>query len=145
MEGRTKTPSTNTIMQLLHALAANEELEVVVTDFAKGAVTGGVGAAVALFLGGTGAIAAGVVAGAVLGIVLSKGTKPLRDILKELTPDTKEKLCAALWNVLEEVLWCAVDALVERVLGDTKLKNKVVDFIKSYFKGSLNMTVQKKA
>ncbi|KAL7873789.1 hypothetical protein AOLI_G00128600 [Acnodon oligacanthus] len=127
MEGRTNTPCTNKIMQLLHALAANEELVVVATDFAKGVFTGGACAAVGLFVGGTGGLAAGGVAGAVLAIFLSKGTRRLSDILKELTPDTKEKLCAALCALLEELVWWAVEALVERVLGDTKLKNKIKD------------------
>ncbi|XP_036420297.1 uncharacterized protein LOC118803874 [Colossoma macropomum] len=141
---RTMASFTNEIMQILYTLVAKEELEVE-TNITKGTVISGACAAVGVVLGGPCGLVAGVAAGAVLGICFSKSSKCLTDVLKGLTPDTKQKLCAGLWQLLKELVCWAVDVLIAMLLGDTKLKNVVVDFIRSFFEGSLKMTIKKKA
>lgn len=72
------------------------------------------------------------------------GFKPLADYLEKLSPEMREALYNGVMQLLTEVIWPCLDVLLEKVIADTKLKNKIVYYIKCFFKGSLNLRVEQK-
>uniref|UniRef100_A0AAY5EEN0 Uncharacterized protein n=1 Tax=Electrophorus electricus TaxID=8005 RepID=A0AAY5EEN0_ELEEL len=140
---RTMTLQDN-IMQLIKIVAAEEELQVVVKKTTTGAIIGVVSIAAGSLLGGIPGLIIGAAVGGVLGYNMSEGYKSLTDTLNNIHPEMKVKLCNAVIQLLKDLVCLALDILVERVLGDTILKNTIINLIKSFFNNKLNMKIKQR-
>ncbi|XP_066517396.1 protein C19orf12 homolog [Hoplias malabaricus] len=130
------------IMEMLLALATEEQLVVVAKNAAKGAVIGFLCAGLGMAIGGSAGCVAGAAAGTVLAVAMSNDIKSLSDVLMELAPGTKEVLCNVMKKLLKDVFWQCVDTLIERVLGDGHLKKLIVKLLESFFEETMKMKVK---
>ncbi|KAF4084457.1 hypothetical protein AMELA_G00128980 [Ameiurus melas] len=78
-----------------------------------------------------GLLAGGAVGGARSSCVKG-GFIPLFDVVLKLSPEMQEKLYRGVMKILPSVAWTGLDMLLERVIKDTKLKNTIVSFIKTF-------------
>lgn len=161
------------IKELIMDLVKSEELYVVLPNMALGAGIGVLVAGVGVWFGGIPGIVAGIVifindfpvkssglvqtltfpynlklsgaaAGGVALACMGGVFKPLTDYLENLSPEMQEMLYNGVKLLLAEVIWVGLDMLLEKVMGDTKLKNKILYYIKCFVKGSLKLRVVQK-
>ncbi|KAF4084456.1 hypothetical protein AMELA_G00128970 [Ameiurus melas] len=130
----------NDIKELILALAKEEKLYVV-QNMALGAGMGFAATGLGICIGGVPGLLAGAAVGGVLCACVNGGFKPLSDFVKELSLEMQEKLYNGVKQLLTEVVWPCLDVLLEKVMGDTKLKNTIVSFIKGFFEGSVKIKV----
>ncbi|KAG9261195.1 hypothetical protein AMEX_G26183 [Astyanax mexicanus] len=131
------------IMKLCCELSEIQEMKAAVKNSGKGAVVAGGGAFVGGLLAGPVGIAAGGAVGGLLGMWMTSGQfKPVPGIIRELSPQQKQKLYSDIMAILETLDWRNYAQLVALVKGNAAMQQGVLCAIKGYITKELRAEVQ---
>ncbi|XP_059524135.1 protein C19orf12 homolog [Myotis daubentonii] len=101
------------------------------------------GALLGSLVGGPPGLAVGSVLGGLAGaLVWSTKFKPVSQILKELPPAEKKKLCSHVVAKIGSLQWTDVEHLTKLVMESEALQEQLLKLLESYITKELRTTVQ---
>ncbi|XP_019740168.1 protein C19orf12 homolog [Hippocampus comes] len=138
-------PRVDDVMRLCCDISSHEQIKVAVKGSAKGALMAGGSAFVGGLVGGPPGIAVGGVVGSLLAAWVSSGQfRPLAQILAELPPAQRDKLCRDVSAVLAGLNWTDAAQLVALVTGNATLQQQVLAALLNYVTRELRAEVRYK-
>ncbi|NWQ75408.1 CS012 protein, partial [Columbina picui] len=103
----------------------------------------GAGAFIGGLMGGPPGIAVGGTLGGMCGALMSTGpVRPVPQILLELPPAKKKKLCAKAMDILCGFDWSGLSELIALVERNAKLQQKLIALLRDYFSKELGIVIK---
>ncbi|XP_030622247.1 protein C19orf12 homolog [Chanos chanos] len=136
-------PRMDDIMGLCCKLSADKQIKAAVKNSTKGAAVAGGTAFLGGLLGGPPGIALGGAVGGLLGCWMTSGQfKPVPQILMELPPTHRQKLCTDVMAVLGTLDWTDLAQLIALVMGNPTLQQQVTAALISFVTKELRAEIQ---
>ncbi|XP_064579099.1 protein C19orf12 homolog [Zonotrichia leucophrys gambelii] len=120
------------VMALLSHVATVKGMKAAVANSGRGAMLTGASAFVGGMLGGPPGIAVGGALGGLLGWMTSGQFKSVPQVLMELPPAEKQKLCAEAMAVVRNLDWTDAAQLIALVMSNSALTEKVLGVLTTY-------------
>ncbi|RVE74913.1 hypothetical protein OJAV_G00026850 [Oryzias javanicus] len=141
-------PGVDDIIRLCCEISAHKKIKVAFKHPIKGVMVAGSSMILGGLVGGPVGMAVGGAVGGLLGRWTSRGQfQPLPQILMELSPSQKQKLCDEIRRVLGSSYcwnWISTDYLIFRVMRDAELKQKVASALINHVTKELRVKVRYK-
>ncbi|NXQ27083.1 CS012 protein, partial [Alaudala cheleensis] len=128
---------TDDVMALLSHVASVKGMKAAVANSGRGALVTGASAFVGGVLGGPPGIAVGGAVGGLIGWMTSGQFKSVPQILLELPPAEKQKLCAEAMAVVKHLDWTDAAQLIALVMTNSTLTDKVLGVLTTYLTNEL--------
>ncbi|NXH37892.1 CS012 protein, partial [Dicaeum eximium] len=125
------------VMALLSHVATVKGMKAAVAHSGRGAMLTGASAFVGGMLGGPPGIALGGAVGGLIGWMTSGQFKSVPQILLELPPAEKQKLCTEAMAVVKNIHWTDAAQLIALVMSNSALTEKVLGVLTTYLTNEL--------
>ncbi|NWW13303.1 CS012 protein, partial [Oreocharis arfaki] len=130
------------VMYLLIRIASLKDMKAAVTHSGRGALLTGASAFLGGLLAGPIGIAAGGAVGGLVGWITSGEFKPVPQILMELPPSERQKLCAEAMTIIKNLDWTDAAQLVALVLANASMKEKLAGVLVGYLSRELKAQIK---
>ncbi|KAF6734611.1 C19orf12-like protein [Oryzias melastigma] len=139
-------PQVDDIIRLCCEISAQKKIKVAVKEPVRGVMVAGSSILVGGLLGGPAGMAVGGAVGGLLGKWMSRGQfQPLPQILMELSPSQKQKLCNEIRQALGSSYYLnliSTEFLISYVMRDAELNQKVTSALIKYVTKELKVKVR---
>ncbi|KAM5138822.1 protein C19orf12 homolog [Mantella aurantiaca] len=131
------------IMRLLCHVSGEQKMKAAVKHSARGALAAGTGAFLGGLVGGPPGIAVGGAVGGLLGAWMSSGQfTPVPQILMEMPPAHRQKLCENVFAIIGNLDWTDATQLIMLVMGNASLQQRVTTALISYVSQEMKAEIQ---
>ncbi|XP_039581557.1 protein C19orf12 homolog [Passer montanus] len=136
------TARLNDVMELLIHIATVKKIYAAFKHSKRGAAVTGASMVVGAALLGPVGLAVGGAVGGLLGWMTSEDFKPVPQVLMELSPAEKQKLCAEAMAVVKNFDWTDAAELIKFVMANSFIRDKVLGVLTTFLTNEFKAQVK---